>query len=210
MTTTKIPPSKLDPQAKAEPDKSVEEQFEELEGQLGMIRDEMNHECEFCGHDFGRAPEPTHHCDPAEVRKRTLASLDAIRLKPRTTVKRFAADLKSRIARSAVSFDQDDVAKALETLAHHVDTHCGQGCTCSARPGAKARASIRIVTRAIDAYHAREAELVEECKLLDGAWTVAADVLAHAIESARREEREACVAELTAKAIRTRETEGAP
>ncbi len=34
--------------------------------------------------------------------------LESIKLKPRTTTKRFAADLKARIERAAVAFDQPD------------------------------------------------------------------------------------------------------
>lgn len=59
----------------------------------------MKHECEFCGHDFAKEPQPTHHCNPRHI-------LERFKPKPRTTVKRFAADLKSRIERAAVAFEQ--------------------------------------------------------------------------------------------------------
>ena len=59
----------------------------------------MRHVCEFCGHDFAKEPQTAHHCNPRHV-------LERIKLKPRTTVKRFAADLKSRIERAAVAFNQ--------------------------------------------------------------------------------------------------------
>jgi hypothetical protein len=58
----------------------------------------MQHVCEFCGHDFGKEPQSTHHCNPRHV-------LERIKLKPRTTVKRFSLDLKARIERAARAFD---------------------------------------------------------------------------------------------------------
>lgn len=41
-----------------------------------------------------------------DVAGQTERPLERIRLKPRTTVKRFAADLQARIERAAVAFDQ--------------------------------------------------------------------------------------------------------
>lgn len=35
----------------------------------------MKHECERCGHDFARDPQPTHHCDPVAVRERTVDAI---------------------------------------------------------------------------------------------------------------------------------------
>ncbi len=63
-----------------------------------MTSEGMRQVCEFCGHDFAREPQPTHHCNPRHV-------LERIKPKSRTTVKRFAADLKARIKRAAECFD---------------------------------------------------------------------------------------------------------
>ena len=41
-----------------------------------------------------------------EAYQRGMAVLEAIRPKPRTTVKRFAWDMKARVERAAVAFDQ--------------------------------------------------------------------------------------------------------
>lgn len=48
--------------------------------------------------------------------ERGRALLEQIELKPRTTVKRFAADLKARIERAAVAFDQPGQAEMVSGL----------------------------------------------------------------------------------------------
>jgi hypothetical protein len=74
----------------------------------------MQHICEFCGHSFAREPQPTHHCDPRKV-------LANIKLKPRTTVKRFAADLKTRIERAAVAFENEHAQVGVRYILGIVD-----------------------------------------------------------------------------------------
>jgi hypothetical protein len=45
----------------------------------------MQHVCEFCGHDFAKDPQSTHHCDPGAVRglerKRCERVVQAARMK---------------------------------------------------------------------------------------------------------------------------------
>ena len=35
----------------------------------------MKHECDYCGHDFAKEPQPAHHCEPHRVVARTEARI---------------------------------------------------------------------------------------------------------------------------------------
>lgn len=79
--------------------------------------------CSECAFRLGRGPISCETCyrnaDAVEqlrrdeMRRQEAAKhpLESIKLKPRTTVKQFAADLKERIERAAVAFDQPGQAE---------------------------------------------------------------------------------------------------
>jgi hypothetical protein len=56
-----------------------------------------------------------------EAYQRGLAELEAIQPKPRTTVKRFASDLKARIERAAVGFENEQVQVGVRYVSGIVD-----------------------------------------------------------------------------------------